>query len=406
MARTWTVARSMFWVVPSVFVAASIGAAVGLVSVDTVVGTVHASFLYPGDASGARSFLSAIVESMITVTGTVFSVSVVALQLANGQFSSRIIRVYLRDLVVQCTLGLFMATFVYSMVVMRSVAGRSGGAHSFVPRIAITVAFALVVASVALFIEYISHISNLLRVATLVTRVGEDSRRLLERRYPFSSPSGPPLADLAPEVGQLPARRPGVVVSVNEARLVKIAAEANCTLVLAARVGDFVPTGAPLFRVHSGAGPALRAGGDWTSLAERAARAVVQDTERSMEQDLAFGFRQLVDIAEKALSPALNDPTTATQCLDVLHDLLRRLAVRPLPDGCRLDGAGEIRLVVPQYSFSDFLDVALVELWRYGQDATQVPSRVRELLADLAEAALPEYRAPIECWQRRVGVAS
>ena len=129
---------------------------------------------------------------------------------------------------------------------------------------------------------------------------------------------------------------------------------------------------------------------------------VAQDTERTMEQDLAFGFRQLVDIAERALSPAVNDPTTACQALDVLHDLLRRLAVRHLPSG-RLHGAdGSLRLIVPQYGFADFVDLAIGEIWHYGSDAAQVPGRLSAMLADLSAAALPEYLPVLRQWADRI----
>ena len=129
---------------------------------------------------------------------------------------------------------------------------------------------------------------------------------------------------------------------------------------------------------------------------------VAQDTERTMEQDLAFGFRQLVDIAERALSLAVNDPTTACQALDVLHDLLRRLAVRHLPSG-RLHGAdGSLRLIVPQYGFADFVDLAVQEIWRYGSDAAQVPGRLSAMLADLSAAALPEYLPVLRQWADRI----
>jgi uncharacterized membrane protein len=121
-----------------------------------------------------------------------------------------------------------------------------------------------------------------------------------------------------------------------------------------------------------------------------------------MEQDLAFGFRQLVDIAERALSPAVNDPTTACQALDVLHDLLRRLAIRHLPSG-RLHGAdGSLRLVIPQYAFGDFVDLAIREVWHYGPDAAQVPGRLSALLADLSAVALPEYLPVMRDWAETI----
>lgn len=398
--RLWDVTRSRFWILPSLCVIAAIGAGIAFVSLDHAIGKFQDAFLYPGPAGGARTFLQAIVEAMITVTGTVFSVSVVAIQLANGQFSSRIIPVYLRDLTVQSTLGLFMATFVYSMVVLRSVG--SSGQADFVPRVAVTVAFVLVVASVGMFIAYISRISGMLRVASIVRRVAEESERLMGRRYPVGTPPSGPDLELPLELRPIPARRAGVVVSVNEKLLAALAGRQRAVLVMRLRVGDFVAAGAPLFTVYADAGSPLRSGEAWRNFEPAVLRAVSQDIERTMEQDLAFGVRQLVDIAEKALSPSLNDPTTAVQCVDVLHDILRQLAGRHLPDGRHVGDDHQVRLVIPQYSFADLLDVALAEIWRYGQDAAQVPERIARLLDDLSGVALREHRPAIEAWQRIV----
>ena len=191
-----------------------------------------------------------------------------------------------------------------------------------------------------------------------------------------------------------------MLVSVNEKALVGLAERIGCVAVLAARVGDYLPEGAPLLRIYYPGGDGA---GDVPGIDEPHLLAeVAQDTERTMEQDLAFGFRQLVDIAERALSLAVNDPTTACQALDVLHDLLRRLAVRHLPSG-RLYGAdGSLRLIVPQYGFADFVDLAVQEIWRYGSDAAQVPGRLSAMLADLSTAALPEYLPVLRQWADRI----
>ncbi|MGH3826002.1 MAG: DUF2254 family protein [Pseudonocardiaceae bacterium] len=159
-------------------------------------------------------------------------------------------------------------------------------------------------------------------------------------------------------------------------------------------MGDFVPAGAPLARLHPDGSDRQIDGEapDWLwdhiALAE----------ERTTEQDLAFGFRQLVDIAERALSPAVNDPTTACQVVDTLHDLLRRLATRPLPSGWLADDAGQVRLLVPQYAFADYLRVVLEEIWRYGSDAAQVPQRLVSMLDDLRSVAPPEHRPAVDHW--------
>lgn len=400
--RARDVARATFWLVPAVCVVVSIALAIGMIALDEALPTAHAVFFFPGPPSGARSFLSAIIQAMISFTGLVFSITIVVLQLSSGQFSPRVLRMFLDDRMIQLALGVFVATFVYAMLVHRAIRGTVGHG-AFVPRIAVTVAFAFVLASVGLFIGYIAHIANLIRVATIITHVGDESRRVLAARYPLAAPP-PATRDPLPARGRtIPAPRGGVVVSVNGRVLTRLAADAGCVLILTARVGDFVPAAAPLFAVHPDNGDASASVGTED---RRIVREVALDTERTMEQDLAFGFRQLVDIAERALSPAVNDPTTASQTIDVLHDLLRALSTRHLPDGRSWGPDGRLRLIVPQYSFGDFLDLAVGEIWRYGADAAQVPGRLAAMLADLDTAALPGYRPAIAGWARRVGGAS
>jgi uncharacterized membrane protein len=266
----------------------------------------------------------------------------------------------------------------------------------------VTVAFVLVLTGVGLFIRYIDHVADIIRAATIVTYIGTQSRRVLERRYPSDLAAGGVPTPVSPAVLTVPAPQPGVV-SVNERVLVEPATDTDAVLVLIPRLGDFVPAGAPLLTIHPEPDRPAMDPGELETLGNRVIGEVALDTEQTMEHDLAFGFRQLVDIAERVLSPGINDPTTAVQTLDVLHDLLRRLATRHLPDGRSVGADGRLRLVVPQYGFGDFLDVAVGEIWRYGSDAAQVPGRIHALLADLASAALPEHRGAVDRWTALVG---
>ncbi len=341
--------------------------------------------LFPGGPESARSFLSSITTAMISVTGLVFSITIVALQLAAGQFSSRVMRDFLRDRTIQLTFGVFVATFTYAMVLQRSVRGTSNGSNAFVPQLAVSVAFVFVLTSVALFIVYINHIANAIRVANIVARIGAQTRAVLEVRYP---PGGAPGTAAPPNHAPdryLCCPHPGVIVSVNEAALVAHAAAADTVIALQPSVGDFIPAGAPLLAIY----------GDIFD-EDQLLRHLAFDTERTYEQDVAFGFRELVDIAERALSPAVNDPTTAAQAIDVLHDLLRRLATRPTPTGRHTDAAGKLRLIVPMYTFPDFLALALDEIEHYGANDVQTPRRLRSMLTDLAAVALPAYQPVLD----------
>ncbi len=418
MERLRDKVRSTFWVVPALCVLASIALSLVLVAVDRAWdANGPGTFFYPGGPDGARSLLSSVVTAMISFTGLVFSITIVVLQLTSGQFSPRVLRFFLRDRTVRFSLGIFIATFVYAMMVERSVVGATGQAP-FVPRIAVSAAFIFVLASVCFFIGYLARIVNMIRVATIVTELGDEARRTLEQRYgpnaggaaycATGSTSGQGGSGPGAGLKVVVAPDAGVVVSVNEARLVQAAAQAGCSLALAVRIGDFVPAGAPLCVINQNplnqcagntAGQTVRRG---HRLDEEILEHIALDSERTSEQDLAFSFRQLVDIAERALSPAINDPTTACQCLDVLHDLLRRLGTRPLPDGQWADADAVVRLTVPQYRYCDFLDLAVGEIWHYGSDAAQVPHRLAALLADLSASALPEYQHDLRRWAEQI----
>lgn len=393
--RLRDVIRSTFWLVPALCVCASVALGLGLVALDGQLSSTHGAFLYPGPPAGARSFLSSIVTAMISFTGLVFSITILVLQLTSGQFSPRVIRMFLRDRTIRVTLGVFVATFVYAMVVQRAVRG-TGGDNAGVPRIAVTVAFVFVLASVGLFIAYINHVANMVRVVSIIATIAAESRVLLDARYPIDATLDVAATALPTEVRSVAAPAAGVLVSVNVPALSQLADEAGCVIVLALRVGDFVPAGGALLALHVGGRPPL------DELAARALDEVALDTERTMEQDLAFGFRQLVDIAERALSPAVNDPTTACQVIDALHDLLRRLATRHLPSGRYTGGDGQLLLVMPRYGFTEFLTLAVTEIWRYGSDAAQVPERMKIMLADLSAAALPEHQETLTRWRAQL----
>ena len=301
VARARDVLRSAFWLVPSLCVLASIALAVGLVALDKYLPAAHGFLLFPGPPGGARAFLSSIITAMISFTGLVFSITIVVLQLTSGQFSPRVLRMFLRDRTIQATLGVLMATFVYAMTVQRAVLGTERH-DAFVPRVAVTVAFVFVLASVGLFIRYIDHVANLVRAATVVSYIGAQSRQVLERRYApdaeVDAVAHDAAASLPPPSRTVPARSAGVLVSVNEQVLVQIAADAGCLLTVVPRVGDFVPAGGPLCVVRCSSTPGP---GDLAGLDDLVHGEVALDTERTMEQDLAFGFRQLVDIAAAAL---------------------------------------------------------------------------------------------------------
>ncbi|MFW5470680.1 DUF2254 domain-containing protein [Knoellia sp. CPCC 206435] len=375
-----------FWALPLGFAIAATVLALGLTAMDESLDTpLRAPFLFAGGPEGARALLAAIITSMISFTGLVFSITIVVLQLTSSQFSPRVLRSFLEDRFNQVALGVFVATFVYALVVLRGVRGTSQ-ADPFVPHIAVTVAFVLVLTSVLVFLAYIHHIAQSIRASTIIASIADDARALLDRRFPLDSPR---LAELPVPSGPgrtVLADGPGVVQWVDDRALGHAAQTQGVCVELLRAVGEFVPTGGPLAVVH----------GDGTLEDAAVLSAVHMGRERSMQEDLGFGQRQLVDIAERALSPGINDPTTAVQAIDQLHDLLRRLATRPLPPRQVTSEAGHLVVSVPEPSFADHLALAFDEISHWGREDPRIVQRLLVALRDLESAARPEHRPAVQ----------
>ncbi len=271
-----------------------------------------------GGPDAALGILTTIAISMVSLATLVLTITMVVVQLAMGQFSPRIVQTFLRDRPSQLAIGLFVATFAHSMLAMRDVSFEDGGQ---VPGVAIAVAYVLVLTSIAMLVLYVHHIGRSLRVSALIELVGSDTRRQLDRWYP-ESVAGPVQHDSV-----ITAEESGVLIKIDRQAIVRLAVEADCTLRIAVPVGTFVPAGAPLAVVE---------GGSSGLAVTKVRQALTFGLERTLDEDVAYGFRMLVDMGERALSegPFL-DPTTAVQAIDRLHDGLRQLA----GGGCTTEGS-------------------------------------------------------------------
>ncbi|MGH8875604.1 MAG: DUF2254 domain-containing protein [Acidimicrobiia bacterium] len=383
--------RSSLWFVPALGVGVAIVLATGLVTLDHWLAGTDTKFLlgFTGSAEASRNILSVIASSMMTLTALVFTILIVVLQLTSTQFSPRVLRTFVRDRDSQVTLAIFVGTFTYTMLVLRAVRSPVEEDPEFVPALAVSGAFALVLLSLGVFVAYINHIAQAIRVINIITAVGDETRQAVDRLYPASEEEPGAEEPISLPQGRptrvIPSPRPGVVVAYDADRLVAAARRSACLLVLVPAVGDFLPGGGPLLHAYGG-------GQDLGDVK----RFVDLEEERTMSQDVAFGFRQLVDIAERGLSPAINDPTTAVQVLDQLHDFLRRLVGRPFPSGAYHDREGNLRLVVPSMSWEGYVTLACDEIRHYGEGSVQVARRMRAMLEDLLEVAPIERVPPIE----------
>jgi uncharacterized membrane protein len=374
--------KSTMWFVPVLFVLGGVVASVLCTSLDD-------DHLVPqsvtGDPNAVLQILYLIAFSMLTLTGLVLSLVVVMVQLAMGVFSPRIVRQILHDRPSQCAIGLFAGTFAFALLAMRDV--HTIG-HRSVPGVALIGAVVLVLACIGTLLWYINHIGQSLRVAALAEWVADDALSTLDRVCPIDG-DAPEEDD---DVVALPGG--GVVFEMNHDRLVTLAEKTGCVLEMQAAIGDFVPTDAPLARIRCDATNTALALAD---IRKGILRYVAVGPERTLNQDLAYGIRLLVDIAERSLAGGpFGDPTTAVQAIDRIHNLLRQLARRPLPSGRYDDAHGVVRLIVPTVGWDGYVRLGFDEIRQAGSSSPQVSRRLKDALEDLMTVVPVERRAALE----------
>ncbi|MEU6171417.1 DUF2254 domain-containing protein [Streptantibioticus parmotrematis] len=335
-------------------------------------------------ADDSRSIVTTVGAAMLTFIGVVFSISLVALQMAGQQFSPRVVRLYVRSRITKCTFSVFLATFLFCLLVQSSYDSDTNPATvGTVPFLSSLCAVLLVMVSLVLFVAYVNSTLRLTRVSHIIDRIARESFRAA-RAHAFGRPGDAPLPEA---VGVIAYRgRAGVVRDVNAARLVRVARRYGTVLRLEPRAGDFVVPGTPLLTAHGGTVPPARS----------LRRAVFVGVERTYREDLGFGLRQLADIALRASSPAIQDPTTAVQAVDRITHLLATLAERPLGAVHHRDRTGVVRLVRNVPDWPDLVDLGLAEVRIAAVGNPQVTRRLVAALDDLTRLAPAGRRAPLE----------
>jgi uncharacterized membrane protein len=376
--------QASLWFVPVLCVLAGVGISIGTLALDRAFAYKAIPQSVVGGPDSASAILTTVAASMVSLTALVLTITMVVVQLAMGQFSPRIVQRILRDKPSQLAIGLFVATFVHAILAVRVVRNNGDGTGQ-VPGIAVATAFVLVLVSIAVLVIYVQHVGQALRVSALIELVGTDSRKLLDRRYPERGAAAPVEPGSPPVIC---APNSGVLTVIGEEQLVEEATRADVVLELVPGLGQFVPAGAPLFVVH----------GEPAALDEaRLHGALILKLERTLDQDVAYGLRLLVDIADRSLADSpFQDPTTAVQAIDRLHDLLRHLARRPFPDGRLRDGSGHLRLVTKQPTWEDYVHLAFDEIRMAGAGSPPVARRLAAALRDLRSIALPERLAVLD----------
>jgi uncharacterized membrane protein len=381
------------WFVPTLFAAGAFLLAYLAVWLDAQIDEpVGARFGLVSDPSTAASFAGTIAAATLAFVAVVFATTLVAIQLAASQYSPRTVRVFIRSRVTRVTLGLFLATFVFAMVIVVSNRGSVASAKQFAPVLSVSLLLLLTLATVFGFVAYLHGVVRLMRVQYLLETIATEARRAIDLNFPPLSAyldADPPVDHAEPRT-VVQRGRAGVITATHLYSLVELCRQHDCWLEVTVGVGEYVGRDTPLATIH-GPGPTE---GD-------VARFFLIGGERSFHQDPAFGFRQLVDTAIRALSPAVNDPTTAVQAIDRISDLLVAVGSNPDPTGLRVDANGTVRVKRQLRNFEALLVLALTEIFRYGADAPQVVRRLHAVLDDL-EHALPADRHPAVARQREL----
>ena len=398
----WLALRESLWFVPTLCTVLAMLLAVLLVRLDRTLQLDQRAdlpwWIFGGGPDGVRAVLGAIAGTTITVTGVVFSITIVALQLASSQFSPLVLRGFRADRGNQIVLGFFIGTFTYALLVLRSVMAPEQGSPGFTPVMATSVAIGLVLISVALLIYFIHHAARSVQASTIIDRASQDTLSLINHLYPDDigkpATSPPPL---------LPDEPPAVIVSteggyfqaVDEDALFHLSEEQTLVVRVEDFPGDFLFPGSPLVSVW----PATSVDAE----VEATVRAAfIIGPERTLQSDVELGIQQLADIAIKALSPGINDPTTAMQCTDRLAEALVHLGRRHRPWPVRTGEHGIARVVVTGPPFERLVDVAFAQIRAYGAGDFAVGAHLVTTLGRMAALVPADRRATLEHQARLV----
>jgi uncharacterized membrane protein len=386
--------RTELWPLPTVGVLVAVLLGVALPQFDAPI-TANAPWLvsrvlFGGGPDAAREVLSAVAASLITVTSLTFSLTVVTLQLASTQYSPRVLRTFSRDRAVHATLALLLATFVYALTVLRTVRTQTGTDPAFVPRVSVTVALALTLGSVLALVLFLAHLARQIRVESIVRGVHETTAATMRRVLgddatgsDVSRATGWPDPPSADPVHLVETRSSGFLTSVEERTLLTAAREVGAVIVIDREPGASLIAGTPIGRAWALGGGRL--GEDERKrVTETVARCVHTGFERSAAQDVAFGLRQLVDVIARALSPGINDPTTAVHSLSHAAALLGDAAGRNLGPRLLRDEGGRVRVALARPDLATLLDLVVAQPLRYGASQPEVLTRLLVLLAELA----------------------
>jgi uncharacterized membrane protein len=385
-----------YWVLPTLGIVIGLGAGGLLSMIDVKAGSLIDKLMFQGTAADARGVLIVVSATMITTTGIVFSLTVLSLQIASSQFSVRLLRTFLRDVPNQVVLAIFVCTFAYSTGGLLTVGERASGGE-FVPKLAVTGSLALAFVSIGALVYYLHHLVHSIQIDAIMEAAQRRTLALIDDLFPDPDVAGdhevtvedPPAGAVA-----LLARKSGYLQTVDVDDLADLAAATAHSVQLVVFVGDYVTAG-------SRVGWCWRMGSSVDAVDPDALQRILHHIhigfERTLQQDVRFGLRQMVDIALRALSPAVNDPYTGVQVVHHVSAVEAILATRAIHDDVRRNGSGEILVRLPYPGFATYLHVGCSQIRRYGAHEPLVLAALLQLLSAVAQNCVdPARRATVK----------
>jgi uncharacterized membrane protein len=399
--------RTSLWAIPalSTFVAGVL--AFVLIEFDRRVeeSEFALTWIFRGGADSARAVLSTIAGSVITVAGTIYSITIVVLTLASVQFAPRVLRHFLRDRSNQVVLGFFVATFAYCLIVLRAIGATES--FDFVPGTAVAGGVMLGLVSLGMLIYFIDHIAHSIQASSLIATVAKETLKQIDALYPENWRETEAVhdhlhPDLLPpgEWKPVSASGSGYLQYIDYERLLALATRHDVVVREDRAVGAFIIAGTPVALVM----PPERLSDE---LCAQINKAFVLGSQPTLQQDVAYGIRQIVDIGIKAISPAVNDPTTSLNCIDHIGVILGTLVTRRLPDLDRMDAEGKLRIIMHERTFNDLARLAFDQLRHFGAKDPVIVIRLLDTIAHVATVAkCVEYREVLGRHVERIAAAA
>ncbi len=399
----WESLRLSFWFIPTLMALAALSMSFGMVTVDRVLKPDvmrflgELDFLYSASPEGARSILSTIASSMMTVTGVTFSITIVVLNLASSQFGPRLLRNFLQDKSIQFVLGTFVASFIYCLLVLRSI--QKIGTESFVPNLSVSFAVVLALLDVGVLIYFIHHVATSIQADAVITETSRELEANINRIFTEKpdnkaredkKESTPPHEDEVHHyIHDVFSNCNGYLQAVDNDKLLQIAKNNDFLIHLKIRPGQFVVAGSTSLTISSN--EIFN-----NDLSEPILDAFIFGSQRTPEQDAEYSIHQLVEVAIRALSPGVNDPYTAIACIDQLGSALCSLAKRKIPSSCLFDENNKPRLYIKPFTFAGMLNASFDQIRQYGRTSIAVTIRLLETLTLIAEQTRhPDQRRAI-----------